>query len=180
MKDDGKTDSLTESLAVPTKKQLQRTESLIKRGLQALTPGVDPTTINWENATLRGRCYKARKHYGPKEFPGAKRFFFVCEMKNDTQSRQAPTGPLRIFLRSRNKGGLSEAPDASLVMLYRGETKYRSIDLVPGDWTLARLEFSRTFPVSRPTRECQEEIFGDTGEIVVHDADGKVTIVLNV
>lgn len=73
--------------------------ALVKRGLQALTPVIHPATIDWENATIRGVCYKAKKHYGPREFPTTRRFFFVCRIENNSQSRQAPSG-LRIFRRS--------------------------------------------------------------------------------
>jgi hypothetical protein len=161
----------------PAEQQPRYTASLIKRGLHDFDHVFDPTIIDWNNPTIRGRCYKAKKHYGPRDCPGMKRFYFVCRLANITDSRQC-SGTLRIFLRSRATGKLSESLDASLEMLYRGETKYRSIDLGPKDWAIARLEFERTFPVSRLTAECQDELLGDTGEIAACDVSGSVTIVL--
>jgi hypothetical protein len=151
---------------------------LVRRGLQELKT-IPPATIQWESATLRGVCYKARKHYGPKEFPGTRRFYFVCRIENATDEQQAPTS-LQIFLRSVTSAILSPVPDATLIMLYRNEQKYRSVDLGPRDWTLAKLEFGRTFPISRPTKECQDELLGDTSEIIASDPEGKITVVLKV
>lgn len=179
MADENSTDSPRDGLAVRGKEQLRPPASLVKRGLHALTPVIDPTTIQWSNATITGQCYKARKHYGPPEFPGTRQFYFVCRLDNTTDYRQCP-GELRIFFRSGKSAGLTEASDATLVMLYRNETKYRNIDLERKDWTLARLKFDRTFPISRPTVECQEELLGDTVQIVAHDSGGNVTIILKV
>jgi hypothetical protein len=173
---DGKTNE--NSLTVRSSQEQTARASLVKRGLYGLTQVIDATAIMWGNATIRGICYKARKHYGPREFPGTRCFFFVCRIENTTDSRHAP-GVLQIYLRS-NSGIVTAAPDATLVMLYRNEKQYRSIDLGPKDWTLARLDFTRTFPISRSTKDCQEELLGNTVEIIARDAEGRITVVLKI